>query len=97
MKNLFEGAYFALKQKQVLRSLSYAKLKNKKLSTRWLRMRKTEPVRYSFAVGEAWLHAMFKVKYCHKIFDDEFYREGMRTLLLEAAYEYGIELGVIGF
>ena len=60
-------------------------------------MRKTDPVRYSSAVGEAWLHAMFKVKYCHKIFDDEIYREGMRTLLLEAAYEYQIELGETGF
>ena len=60
-------------------------------------MRKEDPVRYSSAVGEAWLHAMFKVKYCHKIFDDELYRERMRTLLLEAAYEYEISLGEIGF
>ena len=60
-------------------------------------MRKENPVRYSSAVGEAWLHAMFKVKYCHPIFDDELYREGMHTLLLEAAYEYGIEFGVMGF
>ena len=60
-------------------------------------MRKENPVRYSSAVGEAWMHAMFKVKYCHPIFDDELYREGMHTLLLEAAYEYGIELGVMGF
>jgi len=60
-------------------------------------MRKENPVRYSSAVGEAWMHAMFKIKYCHPIFDDEVYREGMHTLLLEAAYEYGIELGVMGF
>ena len=60
-------------------------------------MRKTNPVRYSSAVGEAWLHAMFKVKYCHTIFDDEIYREGMRTLLLEAAYLNEIELGELGF
>jgi len=60
-------------------------------------MRKTNPVRYSSAVGEAWLHCMFKVKYCHRIFDDEIYREGMMLLLEEAAYINGIELGEIGF
>lgn len=60
-------------------------------------MRKTNPVRYSSAVGEAWMHCEFKIRYCHPIFDDEIYREGMHTLLLEAAYEYEIPLGVIGF
>src|SRR3989338_375158 len=60
-------------------------------------MRKENPVRYSSAVGEAWMHCEFKVKYCHPIFDDEIYRESMRTLLLEAAYEYEIPIGVMGF
>jgi len=60
-------------------------------------MRKENPVRYSSAVGEAWMHCEFKVKYTHKIFDDEIYREGLRTLLLEAAYEYEIPVGEIGF
>ena len=60
-------------------------------------MRKENPARYSSAVGEAWMHCMFKIKYCHKIFDDEIYREGMRTLLLEATYEYEIPVGEIGF
>ncbi len=60
-------------------------------------MRKTNPVRYSSAVGEAWMHCEFKVKYAHEIFDDEIYREGMLTLLLEAAYEYQIPIDVIGF
>lgn len=60
-------------------------------------MRKENPVRYSSAVGAAHMHAMFKVKYCHKIFDDEIYREGMLTLLLEAAYEYEMVIGEIGF
>src|SRR4030065_1406666 len=60
-------------------------------------MRKTNPVRYSSAVGEAWMHCEFKIKYCHTIFDDKIYREGLRTLLLEAAYEYEIPLGEIGF
>ena len=60
-------------------------------------MRKENPVRYSSAVGESWQHCEFKVKYCHPIFDDFLYREGMRTLLLEAAYEYEIPTGEIGF
>ena len=60
-------------------------------------MRKENPARYSSAVGEAWMHCMFKIKFCHKIFDDEIYREGMRILLLEAAYNYEIPVGEIGF
>ena len=60
-------------------------------------MRKENPARYSSAVGEAWQHCMFKVKYCHEIFDDEIYREGMRTLLLEVTYNYEIPVGEIGF
>ena len=60
-------------------------------------MRKENPARFSSAVGEAWMHCEFKVKYCHPIFDDEIYRESMRTLLLESAYEYEIPVGVMGF
>ena len=55
-------------------------------------MRKESPVRYSSAVGEAWMHCMFKVKYCHKI-----YREAMHFLLQEAAYRYEIILDELGF
>jgi len=32
-------------------------------------MKKEDPVRYGSAVGEAWMHCMFKIKYCHKLFD----------------------------
>src|SRR3989344_6085797 len=60
-------------------------------------MRKENPTRFSSAVGEAWMHCEFKIKYCHPIFDDEIYREGMLILLLEAAHEYEIPVGVIGF
>ena len=60
-------------------------------------MRKEDPVRFSSAVGEAWMHCMFKVKYCHPIFDDEIYREATRTLLLESAYEHEIPIGELGF
>ena len=60
-------------------------------------MRKENPARFSSAVGEAWMHGMFKVKYCHAIFEDEVYREGMRALLLEAAYEHEMPISEIGF
>ena len=60
-------------------------------------MRKENPARFSSAVGEAWMHCMFKVKYCHKIFDDEIYREAMHSLLQEAAYLYEIPLDEMGF
>jgi len=60
-------------------------------------MRKNNPVRFSSAVGEAWMHCEFKIKYCYNIFDDEIYREGLRTLLLEAEYRYDIPIGTIGF
>jgi len=71
--------------------------KHKKFSARFEKMRKTNPVRFSSAVGEAWMHCMFKVKFCHDIFDDELHREAMRTLLLEAAFEHDIPVGEIGF
>jgi REP element-mobilizing transposase RayT len=60
-------------------------------------MRKENPARFSSAVGEAWMHCEFKIKYCHAIFDDEIYRESLRTLLIEAAYNAEIPLGEIGF
>jgi len=60
-------------------------------------MRKENPARFSSAVGEAWMHCEFKVKYSHKIFDDVICRDGLRTLLLEASYNYEIPVGDIGF
>ncbi len=60
-------------------------------------MRKENPARFSSAVGEAWMHCEFKIKYCHAIFDDEIYREGLKTLLFEAAYNAEIPIGEIGF
>ncbi len=38
-------------------------------------MRKENPARFSSAVGEAWMHCEFKVKYCHKLFDDEMFHQ----------------------
>jgi len=60
-------------------------------------MRKDNPVRYSSAVGEVWLHAMFKVKYCHKIFDIKEVREECNKLLEEASKIYEIPIGGKGF
>ena len=60
-------------------------------------MRKENPTRYSSAVGDAWMHCEFKIKYCHAIFDDEIYREGLNHLLEEASYRYEIPIGEIGF
>ena len=60
-------------------------------------MRKENPARFSSAVGEAWMHCEFKVKYCHKIFDNETYRNKMHELLVEAAQRYQIPVGEFGF
>ena len=51
---------------------------------------KTNPIRYSSAVGEVWAHFMFKVKYCHNIFDDFAYRNACQGLFLKALRKYGI-------
>lgn len=60
-------------------------------------MRKENPARYSSAVGEAWMHCEFKIRYCHKIFDNQLYREQMSILLHDAANRYNIPLGEMGF
>lgn len=60
-------------------------------------MRKEDPVRYSSAVGEAWMHFSFKVKYCHDIFDNKEIRETTSMLLLEACERYSIPHKEIGF
>ena len=51
---------------------------------------KTNPIRYSSAVGEVWVMATFKVKYSHKIFDIQAVRELCEALLNEALCLYGI-------
>ncbi len=62
-------------------------------------MRKENPVRYSSAVGEAWMHFSFKTKYCHNIFDDFGYRNACHGLILQACRKYEIRMkdNVIGF
>ncbi len=51
---------------------------------------KFNPVRYSSQVGEVWVHFMFKVKYCHNIFDNFAYRNGCHALFLKALKRYEI-------
>lgn len=60
-------------------------------------MRKENPVRYSSAVGEAWMHCMFKIKYCHKIFDRKEVREECDKLFDKASEHYGISIAGKGF
>jgi len=51
---------------------------------------KTNPVRYSSAVGEVWVMVTLKVKYCHNIFDKRAIREYADAVLVEALEFYGI-------
>jgi len=51
---------------------------------------KTNPVRYSSQVGEIWVHFMFKVKYCHPIFDNFSYRNACHGLFIQALRKYEI-------
>ena len=58
---------------------------------------KNNPIRYSSAVGELWVMATFKVKYCHKIFQHAEVREECQALLEEAMQKYEIRYQKMGF
>ena len=58
---------------------------------------KYEIPRHSSCVGEAWMHGMFKVKYCHAIFDNKEIREYCEHLLEEACDRYKIKISELGF
>lgn len=60
-------------------------------------MKKQNPPRYSSAVGEIWVMATFKVKYCRKIFDDPLIRRLCEILFKKAFEKYGIECRKIAF
>ena len=60
-------------------------------------MKKTNPTRYSSAVGEIWVMATFKIKYCHNIFDIKAVRELTEALFHEAFCFYKITCGKIAF
>lgn len=51
---------------------------------------KHNPVRYSSQVGEVWAHFMYKVKYCHPIFDNFGYRNAAIALFRKALIKYEI-------
>jgi putative transposase len=58
---------------------------------------KYNPTRYSSAVGDIWVMATFKVKYCHKIFDVQGYRELTDALLHQAFEKYKITCRKLAF
>ena len=58
---------------------------------------KYNPTRYSSAVGEIWVMATFKVKYCHKIFDITAVRQLCDALLHEAFSFYKVNCQKLAF
>ena len=60
-------------------------------------MKKSDPTRYSSAVGEIWVMATFKIKYCHKLFDNYGIRELTEALLHQAFDYYGITCSKLAF
>ena len=58
---------------------------------------KSNPIRYSSAVGEVWVMATFKTKYSHKIFDIRAVRELAEALINEAFYLYEIRCKKLSF
>src|SRR3989344_6809077 len=58
---------------------------------------KTNQTRYSSAVGEIWVMAIFKVKYCHKIFDILGVRELTDALFHQAFDLYKIRCRKLAF
>lgn len=60
-------------------------------------MKKTNPTRYSSAVGDIWVMATFKIKYCHKLFDNLGIRELTEALFSQAFERYGVMCRKIAF
>jgi len=58
---------------------------------------KTNPVRFSSAVGEVWVMATFKTKYCNKVFDILAVRELTEALFFEAFEVYGVRCQKLSF
>ena len=54
-------------------------------------------VRASSCVGNSWCHAMFKIKYCHPIFDDARVRFCIVILLKEISEQYNMPIKKVGF
>jgi len=58
---------------------------------------KLNPTRYSSAVGDIWVMATFKIKYCHKIFDIVAVRQLCDALLHEAFSLYKVNCRKLAF
>ena len=58
---------------------------------------KSNPTRYSSAVGEVWVMATFKIKYSHKIFDILGVRELADALLHQSFEKYEINCRKLAF
>ena len=58
---------------------------------------KTNPTRHSSAVGEIWVMATFKIKYCHKVFDIPAVRELCEALFYQALAFYNINCTKVAF
>ncbi len=60
-------------------------------------MKKKNPTRYSSAVGEVWVMATFKIKYCHQIFKQDGIRLLCEALFHNAFSFYNITCKKISF
>ena len=78
-------------------SVSYHILSNKSFVNNEVILMKINPVRYSSAVGEIWVMATFKIKYCHKIFDTVAVRQLCDALFNEAFALYKIRCRKLAF
>jgi REP element-mobilizing transposase RayT len=58
---------------------------------------KLNPARYSSAVGDVWVMATFKIKYCHHLFDNKAVRELTDALINEAFQIYRIRHKKLAF
>jgi len=58
---------------------------------------KFNPVRYSSAVGEIWVMVTFKIRYCHKLFDNLGIRELTEALFIQAFDKYAINCTKMAF
>ena len=54
-------------------------------------------IRASSCVGNSWCHAMFKVKYCHKIFDNAEIRMFVFDMINIISANYNMPVQKIGF
>lgn len=52
---------------------------------------------YSSSVGHMDVHLRFKVKYCHKIFEDDRVEKRCGEIFLETAEKYGFNISEMGF